>query len=78
MMHLMAAALVAIVGQDLDARAIVERYEALRPTVKDLAWYQLDWAATLKEARERASREKRPIAALICINVFGNLYTGHC
>ncbi len=61
-----------------DADSVLKRVEELKPAAKDLAWYQLDWMPTLKEAKERAAREKRPIAALVCLNVFGNMFTGHC
>ena len=64
--------------QEAEVPKILEAYRAARPEVKDLGWYQLDWASSLKEARERAAREGRPICLLVCINVFGNLFTGHC
>ena len=66
-------------GQDApDAGKILDRFESLRPSVSDLAWYQLDWAPSLKDARAKAAADKRPICLLVCLNVYGNLYTGHC
>lgn len=65
-------------AQEGEAAKILERVRSFTPTVKDLGWYQLNWVPNLKEAREKAAREKRPICLLVCINVFGNLYTGHC
>ncbi len=63
---------------DADAKRILDRFQALRPAVAELGWYQLDWAPSLKEARAKAAADKRPICLLVCLNVYGNLYTGHC
>ena len=63
---------------DADGRRILEKFHALRPSVSDLAWYQLEWTASLKEAKAKAARDRRPICLLVCLNIYGNLYTGHC
>ena len=65
-------------AQDAEVKKVLETYQSLKPSVKDLAWYQLDWVSSLKEAKEKAAREKRPICALVCINTYGNMFTGHC
>jgi len=65
-------------AQDAAATKIQKDYEAARPPVKDLGWWQLDWAPNLKEARAKASKENRPICLLVCVNVFGDMKTGHC
>lgn len=65
-------------AQDAEVRKIQDAFKAKLPSVDELRWYQLDWVPTLKDAKDRAAREKRPICLLVCINVHGNLYTGHC
>jgi hypothetical protein len=61
-----------------DVRKTLDRYRLFRPADKDLAIFQLDWVPTLKEATERAARERRPILLLVVTNSYGNLFTGHC
>ena len=65
-------------AQDGDVQKILDKYRLLRPTDKDLAIFQLDWVPTLKDARERAAKEQRPILLLVVTNSYGNLVTGHC
>lgn len=60
-----------------DVQRIVDQYRAARPDAKDLAWFSLDWAVSLKEAKERAVQEQRPILFLHT-NGRGNLYCGFC
>jgi hypothetical protein len=63
---------------DGEVQKILDKYRLLRPADKDLAIFQLDWVPTLKEARERAAQEQRPILLLVVMNSYGNLFTGHC
>jgi hypothetical protein len=63
---------------DGDVQRILDQYRRLRPADKDLAIFQLDWVPTLKDARERAAKEQRPILLLVVTNSYGNLFTGHC
>ena len=63
---------------DADLQKILDKYRLFRPADKDLAIFQLDWVPTLKEARDRAARERRPILLLVVTNSYGNLFTGHC
>jgi hypothetical protein len=63
---------------DGDVPKILDQYRLLRPADKDLAIFQLDWMPTLKDARERAAKEQRPILLLVVTNSYGNLFTGHC
>lgn len=63
---------------DDSVRAVIEKFQAIRPVEKDLAVYGLDWAPTLKEAKVRAEREHRPVLLIVVTNSFGNIYTGHC
>ena len=62
------------------ARQIVESYQAARPTDSELALFQLDWAANLKEAKARAAKEKRPIffVSTTQLKDAGDLRGGHC
>ena len=59
-------------------RAVIEKFQAIRPHEKDLGVYGLDWAPTLEEAKARAAKEHRPIFLIFVTNSFGNIYTGHC
>jgi len=63
---------------DSDKQKILDKYRLVRPADKDLAIFQLDWVPTLKEARGRAAKERRPILLLVVTNSYGNLFTGHC
>jgi hypothetical protein len=64
-------------GEERRRAEILDKYQAVRPGAEDLAWFALDWAATLKDARERAAREQRPILFLHT-NGRGNLFCGFC
>jgi hypothetical protein len=61
-----------------DVQNILDTYRRLRPADKDLAIFQLDWVPTLKEATQRAAKQRRPILLLVVTNSYGNLFTGHC
>jgi hypothetical protein len=63
---------------DADVQRILDKYRLFRPADQDLAVFQLDWMPTLKDARERAAKEQRPILLLVVTNSYGNLLTGHC
>ncbi len=66
--------------QDADVDRITKKAQAAKPTDDDLAFYSLNWAPTLKDARERAAKEKRPIFVIAVTNITGpdNVFTGHC
>ena len=80
--HLLAALILVSAGaaqaQNDTARTILQRFDSLRPGADDLGMYRLDWAASLDEAQQRASREKRPILLVIIHAQYGNLSSGHC
>ena len=40
--------------------------------------YRLDWAASLEDARRRATRERRPVLLVIIHAQYGDLASGHC
>ncbi len=61
-----------------DVQSILNKFQSVRPQEADLALYQLDWMATLKEARERAAKEERPMFLVVVTNSFGDLFSGHC
>jgi hypothetical protein len=61
-----------------DVDNVLDRFRSVRPTAEDLAIYQLDWAPTLKAAKEQAAKEDRPIFLVMVTNSFGDLCSGHC
>jgi hypothetical protein len=61
-----------------EADGIIDKFDAVRPTAVELAIYQLDWQPTLKAAKEKATRENRPIFLVVVTNSFGDVCTGHC
>jgi hypothetical protein len=61
-----------------DVRAVLERYRTVRPTMEDLAIFDLDWAPTFGEAKARAAKGNRPIFLIVVTNSFGNMCSGHC
>jgi hypothetical protein len=63
---------------DGGVQTILNKYQSFRPADKDLAIFQLDWVPTLKDAKERAAQEQRPILLIVVTNSYGNLFTGHC
>lgn len=58
---------------------IERQFEAAKPTEKSLAFYSLDWAPDLREAKKRARAEQRPIFLILNTNITAgtNLYSGH-
>ena len=84
MRRFLALAIAALVGSPADAqeaqvRRIQERVEAARPDEKSLAFYSLDWAMNLTEAKERAAKEARPILLILNTNITAgtNFFSGH-
>jgi len=84
MRRLLAVALAVLVGssavaQEAQVRRIQERVEAARPNEKSLAFYSLDWAMSLTEAKERAGKEGRPILLILNTNITAgtNFFSGH-
>ena len=65
---------------DLEIRRVLDAYEAARPGESDLGVFKLDWADSLKDARQRAAREKRPIffVSITQLKDAGDLRGGHC
>jgi hypothetical protein len=59
---------------------ILEKFREFRPTDRELEMYRLDWAPSLPAAKERASKEGRPILVftISTITGYGDLYSGHC
>ena len=74
----LAGALAAHGGDRGDVKSVLDKFESVRPQEADLALYQLDWASTLKAAKEKAAKEDRPIFLVVVTNSFGDLYSGHC
>jgi hypothetical protein len=67
-----------LVNRSDDARKIRDKFRSFRPDAKELAIFQLDWAPTLKDAKQKAGQEQRPIVLAVVTNSYGNLFTGHC
>jgi hypothetical protein len=61
-----------------DADSVLDKFRSVRPAAEDLAIYQLEWAPTLKAAKEKAAKEDRPIFLVMVTNSFGDLCSGHC
>jgi hypothetical protein len=59
-----------------DAKKILGAYESVKKEC-DLRIYQLRWAPSLKEAKERAARENRPVLISASGNMHANTFTGH-
>ena len=59
---------------------VIDAYKAARPTPAELQVFMLDWAGSLKEAKERAAKEKRPIffVSTTQLEDAGDLRAGHC
>lgn len=68
----------AVAVEPPEVQAVLKEYRAVRPQAEELAIYELDWAPTLKAAKERAAKESRPIFLILVTNSFGNISTGHC
>jgi hypothetical protein len=67
-----------LASSDVEVQKVLDKYRAARPNAKDLAIFHLDWTPALKDAKERASKEQRPILLIVVDNSYGNIYTGHC
>ena len=65
-------------GEDVDAKRILARYQAIRPAAKDLGMYRLDWADSLDEALKRAAKENRPVCLIVIHAKYGDIASGHC
>jgi hypothetical protein len=61
-----------------EVRSILDQFRAVRPQPEHLALYDLDWAPTLRAAKERGAKEARPIFLIVVTNSFGNISSGHC
>lgn len=68
-----------LASPDPQILAIEKRFEAAKPTEKSLAFYSLDWAMSLAEAKERAANEHRPIFLILNTNITAgtNFFSGH-
>jgi RNA polymerase sigma factor (sigma-70 family) len=61
-----------------DVPKVLDKFRAARPDAKDLAIFQLDWTPTLKDAKAKAAKERRPIFLIVVANSFGDMHSGHC
>ena len=65
-------------AEELAVERVLTWYHLLRPTASELSIYQLDWSASLDEARKRAAVEGRPICLVIIHSKYGDIASGHC
>ncbi|MBM3875680.1 MAG: hypothetical protein FJ386_03050 [Verrucomicrobia bacterium] len=63
-----------------DAQRILDAFNAARPAERELGVFKLDWADSLKDAKTRATRERRPVFFVTTTQLkeAGNLRDGHC
>ena len=75
----LAACALPAAAQDESAERIRARFEAARPDARRLAFYSLDWAMSLKDAKARAAKEHRPILVVLNTNITAgtNFFSGH-
>jgi hypothetical protein len=66
-------------AQSDSARQILARYENAKPDAQRLAFYSLDWAMSLQEAKARAAKEGRPVLVVLNTNITAgtNFFSGH-
>jgi hypothetical protein len=66
-------------AQSDSARRILSQFEDAKPDANRLAFYSLDWAMNLKEAKARAVKEGRPILVVLNTNITAgtNFFSGH-
>lgn len=66
-------------AQDEAAKRIQARFDDAKPDAKRLAFYSLDWAMSLKDAKARATKEHRPILIVLNTNITAgtNFFSGH-
>ena len=67
-----------VTAEDAGVKRILARYQAIRPTARDLGMYRLDWADSLDVALTRAAKEKRPVCLIIIHAKYGDIASGHC
>lgn len=70
---------IAAFGRDPAVDRIQRQFDSAKPSDKSLAFYSLDWAVNLREAKQRAAAEQRPIFLILNTNITAgtNLYSGH-
>lgn len=67
-----------VAAQNPQVERIRERFAAARPANKDLGIYRLDWVVPVEAAREKATKEKRPLVVVAVRNEHGDTFTGYC
>ena len=66
-------------AQDVNALRIQVQFLEAKPDAKRLAFYSLDWAMNLKDAKAKAAKEHRPILIVLNTNITAgtNFFSGH-
>ncbi len=65
-------------ARDEQIDRILAKYDRIRPSERELAMYRLDWADSLGDALQRATREGQPILLIIIHAKYGDILSGHC
>ena len=65
-------------ARDEQIDRVLSKYDRIRPSERELAMYRLDWADSLDDALQRATREGRPILLIIIHAKYGDILSGHC
>jgi hypothetical protein len=75
----LAACALPAAAQNDAARQILARFEGAKPDANRLAFYSLDWAMSLKDAKARATKEGRLILVVLNTNITAgtNFFSGH-
>lgn len=75
------ACLLAFANPDTPApvQSVLDRFAAAKPGKDKLGFFTLDWAMSLSEAKQRATKEKRPILLILNTNITAgtNFFSGH-
>lgn len=64
---------------DSEFQQTLDRFAKAKPDAKAMGFYSLDWAPSLKAAKERAAKERRPVLLIANTNITAgcNFFTGH-
>ncbi len=66
-------------GTPEPVQRVLDLFAAAKPGREQLGFFTLDWAMSLSEAKQRASKEHRPILLILNTNISAgtNFFSGH-